>query len=75
MNIVPPDTIKKLKEIVNQADILELEVVSSLSNLKGIKITINALGMTENSKRKAFDGNTFFGYLGEENEENINDNN
>ena len=35
MNIVPPDTIKKLKEIVNQADILELEVVSSLSNLKG----------------------------------------
>jgi hypothetical protein len=75
MNVVPPDTIKKLKEIVNQADILELEVVSSLSNLKGIKITINALGMTENSKRKAFDGNTFFGYLGEENESNINDNN
>ena len=67
-NIVSPNTIQKLKEIVNKADILEIEIISSLSNQKGLKITINALGMTENSKRKAFDGNTFFGFLGEEND-------
>ena len=67
-NAVSPNTIQKLKEVVNKADILEIEIISSLSNQKGLKITINALGMTENSKRKAFDGNTFFGFLGEEND-------
>ena len=73
MNVVSPNTIEKLKEIVNKADILEIEIISSLSNQKGLKITINALGMTENSKRKAFDGNTFFGFLGDENDK-TNDN-
>ena len=70
LNTVSPDTIQKLKEIVNQADILEIEVISSISNQKGEKIKINSLGMLEKSKRKAFDGNTFFGFLGEENDGN-----
>ena len=66
INTVSPNTIQKLKEIVNKADLLEIEIISSLSNQKGIKITINSLGMIENSKRKAFDGITYFGYLGED---------
>ena len=76
-NTVSPNTIQKLKEIVNKADLLEIEIISSLSNQKGIKITINSLGMTENSKRKAFDGITYFGYLSEENDKtnDIKDNN
>ena len=73
INAVSPNTIQKLKEIVNTADILEIEVISSISNQRGLKITINALGMTENSRRKAFDGNTFFGFLGEEDNDNTND--
>ena len=72
MNVVSPNTIQKLKEIVNKADILEIEIISSLTNQKGLKITINALGMTENSKRKAFDGNTFFGFSGDDNKTNDN---
>jgi hypothetical protein len=77
INAVSPNTIQKLKEIVNKADLLEIEIISSLSNQKGIKITINSLGMTENSKRKAFDGITYFGYLSEENDKtnDIKDNN
>ena len=77
INTVSPNTIQKLKEIVNKADLLEIEIISSLSNQKGIKITINSLGMTENSKRKAFDGITYFGYLSEENDKtnDIKDNN
>ena len=70
MNTVSPDTIQKLKEIANQADILELEIISSISNQKGEKIKINSLGMLEKSKRKAYDGNTFFGFLGEEDDAN-----
>ena len=62
-----PDTIQKLKEISNQVDILELEILSSISSQKGEKIKINSLGMIEKSKRKANDGNTFFGFLGEDN--------
>ena len=75
VNTVSPNTIQKLKEIVNTADILEIEVISSLSDQRGLKITINALGMVENSRRKAFDGCTFFGFLGEEDNDNTDDNN
>ena len=56
MNTVSPDTIQKLKEVSNQVDILEIEIISSLSNQKGEKIKINSLGMIEKSKRKAYDG-------------------
>ena len=69
-NNVSPATIEKLKKIVNKADILQIEIINSLTLQRGLKIEINALGMTTNSERKAFDGNTFFGFLGEnENEE------
>ena len=34
---------------------------------RGIKININSLGMIENSKRKAYDGITYFGFLGDDN--------
>ena len=70
MNTVSPDTIQKLKEVSNQVDILEIEIISSLSNQKGEKIKINSLGMIEKSKRKAYDGNTFFGFLGDDNTNN-----
>ena len=42
MNTVSPDTIQKLKEVSNQVDILEIEIISSLSNQKGEKIKINS---------------------------------
>ena len=75
-NNVPPSTIEKLTKVVDKADILEIEIINSLNFQQGLKIQINALGMIENSKRKAFDGNTFFGFLGDENdEEGMNNNN
>ncbi len=76
-NNVSPATIEKLKKIVDKADILEIEIINSLTLQRGLKIEINALGMTSNSERKAFDGNTFFGFLGdnENEEEGINMNN
>ena len=57
-NNVSPATIEKLKKIVNKADILQIEIINSLTLQRGLKIEINALGMTTNSERKAFDGNT-----------------
>ena len=64
-NNVSPAIIEKLKKIVNKADLLEIEIINSLTIQRGLKIEINALGMTSNSERKAYDGNTFFGFLGE----------
>ena len=73
-NNVPPSTIEKLRKIVDEADKLEIEIINSLTLQRGLKILINALGMVENSERKAYDGNTFFGFLGDDNEnENEND--
>ena len=74
-NTVTPNTIKKLKEIVNEADILEIEIINSLTMPRGIKININSLGMIENSKRKAYDGITYFGFLGDDNTIDNNNNN
>lgn len=74
-NNVSPQTIEKLKKIVNYADILEIEIINSLTLQRGLKIEINALGMTSNSERKAYDGNTFFGFLGENDEDGLNINN
>ena len=76
-NNVSPAIIEKLKKIVNKADLLEIEIINSLTIQRGLKIEINALGMTTNSERKAYDGNTFFGFLGEneEGDEGLNVNN
>ena len=74
-NIVAPSTIEKLKKIVNTADILEIEIINSLNLQRGLKIVINALGMVENSERKAYDGNTFFGFLEQNDVDEININN
>ena len=68
-NNVPPSTIAMLKKIVNKADLLNIEIINSLRFQNYLKIQINALGMTSNSKRKAYDGNTFFGLV-----ENYNEN-
>ena len=67
-----PSTIEKLKKIVNTADILEIEIINSLNLQRGLKIVINALGMVENSERKAYDGNTFFGFLEQNDVDEIN---
>jgi hypothetical protein len=76
-NNVSPNTIEKLKNLVNGADILEIEIINSLNLQLGLKIEINALGMKENSERKAYDGNTFFGFYeqNEDDEEGLNNNN
>ena len=75
-NNVSQATIEKLKKIVNKVDILEIEIINSLTLQRGLKIQINALGMISDSKRNAYDGNTFFGYLGENyEEEGIKENN
>ena len=74
-NNVSPQTIEKLKKIVDKADILEIEIINSLTLQRGLKIEINALGMTPNSERKAFDGNTFFGFSGDNDEDGLNVNN
>ena len=74
-NNVSPQTIEKLKKIVNTADILEIQIINSLTLQRGLKIEINALGMISNSERKAYDGNTFFGFLGENDDDDININN
>ena len=82
-NIVPPSTIETLKKIVNKSDKLIIEIINSLTSQKNLKIEINALGLVADSKRKAYDGNTFFGYIEsdnnndnkENNKENNNENN
>ena len=78
-NNVSPITIEKLKNIVDEADLLEIEIINSLNLQRGFRILINALGMKENSERRAFDGNTFFGFYepneNENDEEGINNNN
>ena len=74
-NNVSPSTIDMLKKVVNTADILIVEIINSLTLHRNLKIEINALGMISDSKRKAYDGNTFFGYIENEEHNTINDNN
>ena len=74
-NNVSPSTIAMLKKIVDKADLLKIEIINSLTLQRNVKIEINALGMISNSKRKAFDGNTFFGYFENDNENNFNNDN
>lgn len=62
-NNVDPKIIKELHKIVNIAPTLDIQVLNSETLPKGLLININALGMTSNSFRQAFDGNTFFGVL------------
>ena len=56
---------------MNTADILEIQIINSLTLQRGLKIEINALGMISNSERKAYDGNTFFGFLGENDDDDV----
>ena len=71
-NNVSPSTIAKLKQIVNKSDILMIEIINSLTLQRNLKIEINALGMVSDSKRKAYDGNTFFGFIDNDSENNEN---
>ena len=72
-NNVSPSTIAQLKKIANKADLLNIEIINSLRLQNNLKIEINALGMISNSKRKAYDGNTFFGFVQNYNENEEND--
>ena len=62
-NNVDPSIIKELKRICDNCEKLDLEIINSLTLPKGLLIQINALGMVSNSLRNANDGNTFFGFL------------
>ena len=73
-NNVPPSTIAILNKLVDKSDILIIEIINSLTSQKNLKIEINALGMISDSKRKAYDGNTFFGYIENNNENNDHNN-
>ena len=64
-----------LRKALDKADILIIEIINSLSLNKNSKIIINALGMVEDSKRKANDGITYFGLIDENNNINTNENN
>ena len=50
--------------------ILQLEVLNSFSLSKGTKIKINKNGLIEGSLRNKNDGITYFGYLGDDNDKN-----
>lgn len=60
-SIVDENYIEKIN--ASTAQNLNIEIINSLIMPKGLIIKINALGMTENSLRNAFDGHTYFGYL------------
>ena len=64
-----------LRKALDKADILIIEIINSLSLNKNSKIIINALGMVEDSKRKANDGITYFGLIDENNNIDTNENN
>ena len=70
-NNVDPSIIKELEKLSKNSPKLDLEIINSLTLEKGLIISINTLGMISNSKRNANDGNTFFGFVSE-NEEDIN---
>ena len=72
---VSEETISQLKSIVNIAPILELTIIESLYFQQGYTIKINSLGLVGESLRDIKDGNTFFGYIENENENNFNNDN
>ena len=67
---VSEEIINKLKNIVNTAPKLELKILESLYFQEGFTIKINALGLIEKSLRHIKDGNTFFGIISSNDEQN-----
>ena len=72
-NNIPSTSTALLQKVVDKADILEIEIINSLSMSSNLKIEINALGMIQGSKRQAKDGLTFFGLIDENNIFDTND--
>ena len=66
-NNIPSISVSLLKQLVNKADKLEIEIINSLLLDSNTKIEINALGMVQGSKRKEKDGITYFGLIDENN--------
>jgi len=66
-NNIPSTSTALLQKVVDKADVLEIEIINSLSMSSNLKIEINAFGMTQGSKRQAKDGLTFFGLIDENN--------
>ena len=66
-NNIPSISVSLLKQLVNKADKLEIEIINSLLLDSNTKIEINALGMVQGSKRKEKDGITYFGLIDEYN--------
>ena len=67
---VSEEIINKLKNIVNTAPKLELKILESLYFPGGFTIKINVLGLIEKSLRDIKDGNTFFGIISPNDEQN-----
>ena len=63
------DKLSKINEVSNNHKILNIEIISSCFEPKGLILKINPFGY-ENSLRKENDGVTYFGY--EEQLENVN---
>ena len=63
------DKLLKINEVSNNYKILNIEIISSCFEPKGLILKINPYGY-ENSLRKEKDGITYFGY--EEQLENVN---
>ena len=66
-NNIPSISVSLLRQLVNKADKLEIEIINSLLLDSNTKIEINALGMVQGSKRKEKDGITYFGLIDENN--------
>ena len=66
-NNIPSISVSLLKQLVNKADKLEIEIINSLLLDSNTKLEITALGMVQGSKRKEKDGITYFGLIDENN--------
>ena len=62
------DNLSKISEVSKKSKILNIELISSCFQPKGLILKINPYGY-ENSLRKENDGLTYFGY--EEQQENV----
>ena len=62
------DNISKINEVSKKSQILNIELISSCFEPKGLILKINPYGY-ENSLRKEKDGFTYFGY--EEQQDNV----
>lgn len=62
-SIVPQDScdLSKINKVADQAQILNIEIINSTSEPKGLTLKINPFGLVT-SQRGAQDGVTYFGY-------------